>query len=36
MGRKFRQLTILLHPFPAKVTHDNPGGGARFTLQFPT
>ncbi len=30
MGRKFRQLTMLLHPFPAKVIHDNPGGGGQY------
>ena len=28
--RKYRMLTMLLHPFPAKVIHKNPGGGGTY------
>lgn len=28
--REFRQLTMLLHPFPQKVIHSNPSGGGSY------
>ena len=30
MDRKYRQLTMLLHPFPTHVIHTNPAGGGTY------